>query len=258
MGEIALSECEAIVNFKEPKVETISQILLIYKGKYLIGNFVFINSFHSFAFGMKNSNIEERILSETGALFFKHGIRTITMDDIASHLGISKKTIYIYYRDKNDLVRSFTKAQINCRESEILEIRKNSLDAIDEMVKMMYHLENYFKSVNPAVFYHLQKYHPQSWNAFKDFKERMLIGFIEENLKRGIQLDLYRKEIKIKILARLRIEEVEMGFNPSLYAPEDFKITDVQIALIDHFLHGIVTPKGFKLMEKYRKSIKKK
>ena len=202
---------------------------------------------------MKNANIEQRILAETGAMFFRHGIRTITMNDIASKLGISKKTIYAYYNDKGSLVKSFTDVELKSQQKEMERIQETSRDAIDEMLNIMTHLENFFNRVNPSVFYDLQKYHPSSWNAFKTFKEKCIIGFVEDNLKRGIQQELYRKNLKIKVLARLRIEEVEMGFQPNLFPPDSFKVSDVQLALIDHFVHGIVTLKGFKLIEKYKK-----
>lgn len=179
------------------------------------------------------------------------------MDDIASNLGISKKTIYQYYRDKGELVKSFTEAELKIHEKEMYEIRNQSKDAIDEMLQLMAHLGGFFNRVNPAVFYDLQKYHPNSWNSFKAFKEQVIVGFVEDNIKRGIVQELFRKELKSKILARLRIEEVEMGFNPSVFPPEKYKLTEVQMTLIDHFLHGIVTMKGYKLIEKYKK-IKRK
>jgi hypothetical protein len=136
-------------------------------------------------------------------------------------------------------------------------IQKSSTDPVEEILNMMTHLENFFNRVNPAVFYDLQKYHPQSWNSFKIFKEKCIIGFVEDNLKRGIQQELYRRELKTKVLARLRIEEVEMGLNAGVFPHDKFNLTEVQITLIDHFLHGIVTMKGFKLIEKYKKSHKK-
>ena len=202
---------------------------------------------------MKSIETEERILKETGVMFFRHGIRTITMDDIASTLGISKKTIYRYYPDKGQLVKSFTDSELRLQEKDMYDIQKSSKNAIEEILQMMTHLENFFNRVNPAVFYDLQKYHPLAWNSFKLFKEKCVIGFVEDNLKQGILQELYRKELKTKILARLRIEEVEMGFNSVVFPPDKFRISDVQLTLIDHFLHGIVTLKGFKLIEKYKK-----
>ena len=134
----------------------------------------------------------------------------------------------------------------------MLEIRNKSRDSIDEMIRLMNHLGNFFTRVNPSVFYDLQKFHPESWQSFRQFKDKIVINFVEENLKKGISNNLFRKDIHIKTLARLRIEEVEMGVNPSIFPPEDFRINDVQISLIDHFIYGIVTPKGYKLIEKYK------
>ena len=204
---------------------------------------------------MKNYPTEKRILEVSGNMFFKHGIRSITMDDIASTLGISKKTIYIYYKDKKSLVKSFTIRELKQHEKEMLKFRKGSHDSIDEMIQLMNHLGNFFSRVNPSVFYDLQKYHPESWLSFRQFKNKIVIYFVEENLRKGISNNLYRKDINVKTLAKLRIEEVEMGVNPSIFPPEDFRINDVQISLIDHFIYGIVTPKGYKLIEKYKNQI---
>jgi AcrR family transcriptional regulator len=206
---------------------------------------------------MKSLDTGERILKESGNMFFQHGIRTITMDDIATSLGISKKTIYLYYHDKSQLVKSFTESELKHQEKDMQTIQKTSTDPVEEILNMMTYLENFFNRVNPAVFYDLQKYHPQSWNSFKIFKEKCIIGFVEDNLRRGIQQELYRRDLKTKVLARLRIEEVEMGFNTVVFPQDKFNLTEVQITLIDHFLHGIVTMKGFKLIEKHKKIHKK-
>jgi AcrR family transcriptional regulator len=202
---------------------------------------------------MKTLDTGERILKETGVMFFQHGIRTITMDDIAASLGISKKTIYLYYHDKSQLVKSFTDAELKSQERDMQDIQKKSHDPVEEIINIMTYLENFFNRVNPAVFYDLQKYHPLSWNSFKTFKEKYVIGFVEDNLKRGIQQELYRRNLKTNILARLRIEQVEMGFNTDVFPQDKFNMTEVQLTLIDHFLHGIVTIKGYKLIEKYKK-----
>jgi AcrR family transcriptional regulator len=176
------------------------------------------------------------------------------MDDIAANLGISKKTIYLYYRDKGELVKAFTEGELKVQEKDMYSIRESSRDAVEEMLLSANYFSKFFQKVNPTVFYDLQKYHANSWDLFKKFKEKVIIGFIDDNLRRGIIEGLYRKEIKTKILARLRIEEVELTFNPTTFAPDKFKISDVHLSLIDHFLHGIVTLKGFKLIDKYRKS----
>ena len=75
---------------------------------------------------------------------------------------------------------------------------------------------------------------------------------VQDSLKRGMKEGFVRKDINTKIIARLRMEEVEMGFNPELFPPNKFKIIDVQLALLDHFLHGVCTLKGHKLINKHK------
>lgn len=198
---------------------------------------------------------EERILIEAGELFFRHGIRTITMDDIATKLGMSKKTIYQYYKDKNLLVQSLTDRILREHAEVMHEFRKRTENPILEILLVMEHTAGFFQKINPTLFYDLKKYHPHAWYSFKIFKEKEMIGFIEENLRRGIEKELYRKEINVKILARLRIEQVEWGFNTRIFEADKFSITELQLNMLDHFLHGIVSQKGFKQIEKHKSEI---
>jgi len=196
---------------------------------------------------------EKRILQAANELFFRHGIKRITMDDIATHLGMSKKTIYRFFRDKNALVTALTLEELKSQLGEMNSIRKSSENSVDEIVQVMGCISRTFSRTDPSLFYDLQKYHGSAWDHFRLFKEKELTGFIEENLRRGIRHELYRKNLKIKILARLRIEEVELGFNQAVFPPGKFPITEVQLEILDHFLHGIVTLKGFKLIDKYKR-----
>lgn len=198
---------------------------------------------------------KDRILQGAQELFFKYGIKSITMDDVAKHLAISKKTIYKYYSDKNELVEAMTKQLMNKNEGEFECITQESGNIVEEFFLIMKHLATMFSQMNPNLFYDLQKYHPHSWKLFKDFKEECIEGMVEDSLKRGIEQGLVRPDINTKIIARLRMEEVEMGLNPESFPPTKFKIVDVQLALLDHFLHGICTLKGHKLINKYKELI---
>lgn len=220
------------------------------------GNFGHENSFHSFAAQMKLTSTEDRILNGARELFFKQGIRTITMDDIAGHLAISKKTIYTHYKDKDLIVKSMFQILLHQQMQNMNHIKKMSADPIDEILKLMEHLGSFISQFNPAVFYDLQKYYPLVWAEFRVFREKELIGFVEDNLKRGIKLELYRKEIKVKIIARLRIEMVNLGFNTDVFPINQFNHAEVHVAMLEHYLHGIVTLKGNKMIAKYLNTAK--
>jgi TetR/AcrR family transcriptional regulator, cholesterol catabolism regulator len=196
--------------------------------------------------------IKDRILLGAQELFFKYGIKSITMDDIAKHLAISKKTIYHSFADKNELVETLLSNSLNKDENDLIHIRQEAENVIVETFGLMKHMSNMFAKVNPNIFYDLQKYHPDAWKMFKSFKEDCMAKMVEESIKRGIQEGLVRADVNAKILARLRIEQVEMGFNPLIFPPDKFKMVEVQVTLLDHFLLGICTIKGHKLFNKYK------
>ncbi len=195
---------------------------------------------------------KSKILNGAEELFFKYGIKSVTMEDIAKHLGISKKTIYQFYSDKNELVEIFMAERLKENEHECRLIAKNATNVIEIFFALMEHLGVMFSNMNPKLFYDLQKYHPTTWKLFKQFKEGFIELMVQDSLKRGMKEGFVRKDINTKIIARLRMEEVEMGFNPELFPPNKFKIIDVQLALLDHFLHGVCTLKGHKLINKHK------
>jgi AcrR family transcriptional regulator len=195
---------------------------------------------------------KERILQAAQELFSQYGIKSITMDDIAKHLGMSKKTIYQYLKDKEELVDELTQQYMGTNQCGIDATRDHSENAIHEMLKTMEYMGSMFSRMNPNFIYDMQKYHPKAWRRFRDFKENYVIKVIETNLKRGVTEGLYRKDLDVAIIAKFRVEQVEMAMNPLTFAPDKFNLTKVQLALLDHFMHGITTIKGHKLINQYR------
>jgi len=198
---------------------------------------------------------KERILKGAEELFFKYGIKSITMDDIAKHLAMSKKTIYQFFTDKDEMVETLMKQKLKQDECELSDIQKESENVIVEVFNIMKHMSAMFSNLNPNVFYDLQKYHPKAWKMFKDFKDDCMWKMVEDSISKGKEQGLVRPDINTSIIARMRLEQIESAFNPQVYAPDKFKLIDIQIAMLDHFLHGICTLKGHKLLNKYKEVI---
>lgn len=198
---------------------------------------------------------KERILKGAEELFFKYGIKSITMDDIAKHLAVSKKTIYQFYADKDEIVETLMKEKLKQDQCELTEIQKESENVIAEVLNIMKHMQSMFSSLNPNVFYDLQKYHPKAWKMFKDFKNDCMSKMLEDSIERGKKQGIVRSDINTAIIARMRMEQVESAMNPEIFSPDKYKIIDVQLAILDHFLHGICTLKGHKLLNKYKQVI---
>lgn len=195
---------------------------------------------------------EEKIIKGAEELFFKYGIRSVTMDDIAKHLGMSKKTIYQYYKEKDEIIHKLMMAQIEGHQCTFSECVERSENIVDEVFTMMKNIHEIFSKINPQFIYELQKYYPQTWKLFKDFKEEFIIKMVEKSLEKGKKEGHVRPDVNVKILSRLRMEQVELAMDPAAFSPDKFKILDVQLTLVEHFLYGICTLKGHKLINKYK------
>ncbi len=174
------------------------------------------------------------------------------MDDIAKHLGMSKKTIYLHFSDKNELVVNLFQDKM---ENQVCIMDKSTVasgDAVQEVFNAVTNVKNMLSKMNPMLFYDLQKYHPQAWMVFKTFRESNLFKTINQNLKRGIKEGYFRSEINLDILTRMRIEQIGSVFNQITYPIKDFNISQVMTELTEHFLYGICTLKGHKLVNKYK------
>ena len=200
---------------------------------------------------MSNSQIA-RILDGAGALFLQAGIKSVTMDDIAKHLGMSKKTIYQFFKDKNELVIALIKKRLQDDEDEMNEMMSKSSNVIEGMITMMKCSEEIFARANPIVIHDMQKYHPEAWKQFQNFKSGVIVRSLEELLTKGIKQGYIRPEIDVRVIARMRMTQVEMGFNTSIFPASEFNLWKVQQQFLEHFNYGICTMKGYKLLNEYK------
>jgi len=194
----------------------------------------------------------ERIIQGGEELFLTAGIKSVTMDDIAKHLGMSKKTIYQFFKDKNELVIALVKKKLKEDEDQIADIMSKSGNVIEEMINMMKCSEDIFSRINPIVVHDMQKYHPDAWAEFQKFKFDVLISTMEELLTKGIKQGYIRPDIDVKIMARMRVSQVEMGFNTTIFPMAEFNPWKVQVQFLEHFNYGICTLKGYKLLNQYK------
>jgi AcrR family transcriptional regulator len=194
----------------------------------------------------------DRIIEGSLELFLQAGIKSVTMDDIAKHLGMSKKTIYQFFKDKNELVIALIKKRLQDDERDMSEMIGKSSNVMEEMINMMKCSEEIFSRANPIVIHDLQKYHPEAWKEFQNFKAEVIVRTLEELLTKGIKQGYIRPDIDVKIIARMRVMQVETGFNTSIFPANEFNLWKVQSQLLEHFNFGICTLKGYKLLDEYK------
>ena len=177
------------------------------------------------------------------------------MDDIAKHLGMSKKTIYQHFSDKDELVNFLMNDKLTKEDCSIDACAANAENAVEELFFAISNINDLLKNMNPKLFYDLQKYHPKAWLSFKAFKEQNLGKAITVNLQRGIAEGLYREELNIDVITQMRLEQVDLLFSShhANYTQNNkYHIAQVMIEITEHFLYGICNLKGIELINKYK------
>jgi AcrR family transcriptional regulator len=195
---------------------------------------------------------KEKIIEQAVKLFMAYGVRSVTMDDVARELGMSKKTLYQSFSQKDELVTQCCQWHINREVLEFDEISRDAQNAIDEIHKLTSCVRRTMQNLNPSLLFDLQKYHPDGWQVFLDFKYHFIRKTVEENIKKGIAEGYYRPELHPEIIAKLRMQEVEMVFDPRVFPPAEYDLLEVQMAVMDHFVHGLLTPQGKALLIEYQ------
>jgi TetR/AcrR family transcriptional regulator, cholesterol catabolism regulator len=199
--------------------------------------------------------VKERILENAVELFWRYGVKSVTMEDIAKELGISKKTIYQHFADKDAIVEQVIEKELDCEKTDIERMESEASDPIQEVIMASVYMRAKLGTMSPALLYDLKKYHPKAWNLFQKHKQEHIIHSVSDNLRRGIQQRLYRNDIHVDVLARLRIEQIEMAFDNTIFPHASFSMIDIQIEFMHHFLRGILTEDGFKLYNTYTDKI---
>ena len=203
-------------------------------------------------------NTRDRIRQKADELFMRYGLRSVSMDDIANALGISKKTIYQFFADKNELVDAVLAETLSFSKQNCDRNRSSSANAVEEIFLSMDIADQIFRNMHPSVIFDMQKYHPQAFSRFLKHKNEYLYSIVFKNLERGIKEDLYRPEINAEILSRFRVESMLLSFNPEFYIGQKHNIAEVERQLLEHFLYGIASLKGHKLILKYQQERLKK
>lgn len=203
-------------------------------------------------------DIKERIGLKADELFCRYGIRSITMDEIATQLGISKKTIYQYFSDKEELVGWVIGHTMEYARECCLRDREEADNAIDEIFRAIEFVETIFHNMNASMMFDLERYHPNVYAKFLEYKVKFLLDMIRINLERGIREELYRPELKVDIIARFRLESLMIMFNQDVFPSSRYNLATLHQEIMVHFLFGLASLKGYKLILKYQQERNKK
>lgn len=199
--------------------------------------------------------VKEYIIEEADRLFCQYGFKSVTMDDIAKQLGMSKKTIYQHFSDKDELVNILILDKLSKQECTIDQSISAAPNAVVEILSSIATMNDQLTNMNAKLFFDLQKYHPKAWLIFKDFKEKKLKETIYKNLVRGVEQGLYREDINLEILTQLRLNQLDTIFNNHNHDDlNKYSLVQIMIEITEHFLHGICNLKGLATISEYKQN----
>ena len=196
--------------------------------------------------------MQTKILLKARDLMFQSGLRQVTMDDLAHQLGISKKTIYQYYKDKDDLVKAVVNLELKDHEITCKDCKSKAENAIHEMFLLMENMKAMTQTMNPNSMMELEKHFSNAFEIIKNHKDEFLFSLIKQNLMKGIEEGCYRKDLDIDIISKFRLETVFIPFNLHLFPLNKFNSIEVHTQLMEHFVYGLMTIKGHELMDRYK------
>jgi len=195
------------------------------------------------------------IIGKARELFMKYGIKSVTMDDVSRTLGISKKTLYGEVANKEDLIQKVLELDRCSTEEEMDQLHSQAENAIAHMALIVITLVKKFREVSPVAIYDLQKYYGPLWSEMEAKRTSFVYHHIRENIKRGMNEGIYRKDLHPEIITRLYVEMSRTIVNEQVFPLEKYKRAQLLEQITSYHLNGIVNEKGYKIWEVYKKNI---
>ena len=192
----------------------------------------------------------KNILARVRCLYQKYGIKSVTMDDVAHELGISKKTLYQYVKDKNDLVEHV----VNLELEEGLMSSKNAdwdkLNAIEEMQEVHKMVDRMIKTHNPSTEYDLKKYYPEEYQKVQKVRRERIYNFMLNNIRKGKTEGLYRSEINEEYITKMHVSRVENAFDNNIFTSDEMSSSALFYEVFIYHIRGIASEKGIEFLER--------
>lgn len=198
---------------------------------------------------------QKKILLKVGELYNKYGIKSITMDDVARELGISKKTLYQFVSDKDDLVGKFIDNEIQLRGEAICKCFGEGLNAIEELFEISLFMNKIIRNQNPTTEYDLKKYYPHHFQKIVKSRREKMYNYILLNLRKGKEEELYRTELNEEVIAKLHLSRTENVHSIEIFTIEEYTSIKLFLELLIYHIRGIATEKGINVLEKKIKEL---
>ena len=199
--------------------------------------------------------MKDTIIQEASKLFLQLGFKTVTMDDLAVSLGISKKTLYIHFENKQQLVYEVAQAIFEKITKDILKIRESCSNPIEEFHFVRLEAMKYLGNEKTSPNYQLQKHYPKIYMDLRTKEYQYLGKMVRDSLQDGINSGLFRAGIDLEFVSRLHINGLRGIRDIEIFPIEQFKIEELFENYLDYHLRAIITPKGYETLTLFKSTI---
>lgn len=199
---------------------------------------------------------EKKIIEGAMKTFMQFGIKSVNMDDMARHLGVSKKTLYVYVSDKEELVEKAINLHCEIEDAQIEEICSRGLGAIDESLEIFQTIIEMLINLHPSVAYDLEKYHPAISKRLMLNRNDVVYGCMLKNIIKGQKEGVYRRDFDAEIITRMYLSHVNAMIDPKLFTPGQWKLSQVYKEGFIYHIRGIASQKGLDELKEKIKHIK--
>ena len=189
------------------------------------------------------------LLTQVCQVFMRLGIKAVNMDDVAQHLGVSKKTLYKYFKDKRDLVIQSLHQLIGETESKMGSLRDHPGNAIDAEFAMMRYVRKMLVAQHPSVMFDLQKYYASAWSEVTQRRAQLIHDTAQHNLERGQREGVYRADFDPRIVARFMVAIADTTKNAQTQLELGKPLSEIHFESFQYHIRGIASSKGLHYLE---------
>lgn len=200
--------------------------------------------------------MKEQIQNKATELFLQQGFKSVTMDDIAEEIGISKKTIYAHYSTKSKLIEASVSKLIEEISQGIENLKAKNLNPVVENFKVKVYVQRMLKNEKTSPQYQLKKYYPKIYENIRTTKFDITQRYGIDNLQRGITTGDYRANMQISFVSKIHFAGMLAIKDKALFSEDEYSNNKLMDYLLEYHLRAICTPKGLATLEEFLKDNK--
>ena len=188
--------------------------------------------------------MKEKILNKAAEKFLNLGVKSVTMDEIAKELGISKKTIYAHFSTKTKLVEATALHVFEQISAGIQAIREVHNDPIDEMYEIKNFACTHLRNERSSPQFQLKKYYPKIFETIRSKQQELMEAQIRENLERGMAAGIYRDDLPLPFTSRIYFVGLLGIKDLDLFPEGNYSTGELIEKHLEYHLRAVVTQKG--------------